>query len=122
MADKLVRSIAKGVVFGSVSSLLVSVVITLLLYIEIVGVVLASKMLYGAFVVILFIASFITARNMGSRGLFVGLGIGCVLMLFGALYRFLGIETGVGSTFLIRGAVTLLVAIAGAVIGTNTVK
>jgi len=122
MSGRLMKSVAKGVIFALMSSLFVSVIVTSLLYFEIIGVGLASKILYGAFIVILFIATFITARKVGSRGLFVGLGIGCAVILIGALYRFIGVETGVGLTFLIRSAVTLLVATASAVMGVNTVK
>jgi len=122
ISHNLVRSAAMGVIFALVSSLLASVIVTTLLYFEVIGIGLASKILYGVFVVILFIASFITARQVGSRGLFVGLGIGGVVILIGAMYRFLGVETGVGVTFLIRSAVTLLVSTASAVMAVNTVK
>ena len=122
MTDKLVKSVATGVITALVSSLLVSLIITSLLYFEIVGVGFASKFLYAAFVVILFITSFVTARKIGSRGLFVGLGTAGLIVLFGVLYRFIGIEVGIGLSFVIRSAVTFIVAIVGAVAGVNTVK
>lgn len=122
MTDKLVKSAATGIIFALVSSLVASLIITSLLYFETVGVSLASRILYGAFIIILFIASSITARKIGSRGLFVGLAIAGVVILFGALYRFIGIETGVGLPFAIRSAVTAVVATAGSVAGVNTVK
>jgi len=122
MTHKSMRSAVTGIIFALVSSLLVSLIITTLLYFEIISVGITSKILYGAFVIILFIASFIIARKIGSRGLFVGLGIGIVIILFGAMYRFIGIEAGIGFPFLIRSAITLLVATAGSVAGVNTVK
>lgn len=122
MTEKLVRAVVKGLVFALVCSLVVSVVVASLLYFEVIGISLASKILYGAFVVVLFISSFVIARQFGSRGLFVGFGIGCMIVLIGVLYRFIGIESGVGLSFLIRSAVTLLVATTGAVMGVNTVK
>jgi len=122
MINKLVKSVAIGFIFALASSLLTSLIVTLLLYFEIVGVVLASRILYGAFVVILLIAAFVTARKIGSRGLFVGLGIAGGVILFSALYRFIGIESGIGLSFAIRSVITLLVATVGAVAGVNTVK
>ena len=122
MTDKLVKSVITGVIFALASSLFVSLIISSLLYFEIIGASLASKILYGAFVVILFITSFITARKVGSRGLIIGLGIAGVVILLGALYRFIGIEAGVGLSFAIRSAVTVLVATAGAVAGVNTTR
>ena len=122
MTEKLVKSGVTGVVFALISSVFISLILTLLLYFELIGVGLASKILYGAFVVILFAMSFIIARIVGSKGLFIGLGIAGAVILFGALYRFIGIETGIGITFGIRSAVTALVSIVGAVMGVNTVK
>jgi len=120
--NKLAKSVVIGVIFACLSSLLVSVIVASLLYFEIMSIGFASKLLYGAFIVILFIASFIIARKVGARGLFMGLAIGSFVILIGALYRFIGIETGIGLTFLIRSAITLLTATAGAVMGVNTVK
>ena len=122
MTDKLVKSAITGIIFALVGSLLVSLIITALLYFEIISVGLASRILYGVFVIILFIASFITARKIGTRGLFVGLGIAGVIILLGAMYRFIGIEAGIGVSFAIRSAITLLIATAGSVAGVNTVK
>ena len=120
--NRLVKSASIGIIFALISSLLVSVIIATLLYFEVMNLGLASKILYGAFIAILFIASFMTARNIGARGLFIGLGIGCAVVLVGALYRFIGVETGIGITFLVRSAVTLLVATSSAIMGVNTVK
>ena len=122
MTDKLVKSAVTGTIFALMSSLLISLIITLLLYFEIVGAGLASRFLYGGFVVILFITSFITARKIGSRGMFIGLGIAGLIILLGAMYRFIGIEVGIGLSFVIRMAVTLLIATAGSIAGVNTVK
>ena len=122
MTDRLMKSAITGIIFAAVGSLLVSLIAALLLYFEVVGVGTISKVLYGAFVVILFMASFITARKIGSRGLFVGLGIGIAIILFGAMYRFIGIESEIGVSFLIRSAIILLVATAASVAGVNTVK
>lgn len=122
MIDRLVKSVALGVVFALISSLFISLIITLLLYFEAINVGLASRVSYVSFATILFIASFITARKIGSRGLFVGLGIASAIILFGALYRFIGIESGVGVSFAIRSTIIVLVATTGAVAGVNTVK
>ena len=122
MTHQLAKAAIIGITVALVGSLFASLIITALLYFEIVSVGLASKILYGLFVVILFIASLITARKIGSRGLFVGLGIGGVIILFGVMYRFIGIEVGIGLPFAIRSAITLLVAVAGSVAGVNTAK
>jgi len=122
MTDKLVKSVITGIVFALVSSLFVTLILASLLYFEIVGQALASKILYGAFVVILLITSFVTARMVGSKGLYIGLGIAGGLILLGALYRFIGIEAGIGMPFAIRSGVTVLVATAGAVAGVNTTR
>jgi len=122
MTDKLVKSVITGVVFALASSLLVSLIMSALLYFEIVGATLAAKILYGAYVIILFIASFVTARKVGSRGLIIGLSIAGAMILLGALYRFIGIEAEIGLPFAIRSAVTVLVATAGAVAGVNTTR
>ena len=122
MTDKLVKALATGIIFALVSSLFVSLIISSLLYFELISCTIASKILYGAYVVILFITSFVTARKVGSRGLFIGLGIAGVVIFLGALYRFIGIEVEVGLSFAIRSAVTVLVATAGAVAGVNTTR
>lgn len=109
-------------IFAAICSIFTSLVLALLLYFELIGAGLASKVLYGAFVVILFVASFIIAKIVGKKGLIVGLGIGGAIVALGAMYRFIGIETGVGLTFAIRSAITLVVSVMGAVIGVNTVK
>ena len=120
MTDKLVKSIISGLVFALVSSLFVSLILASLLYFEIVGAALVSKILYGAFVVILLITSYIVARKIGSRGILIGLSIAGGMIFLGALYRFIGIEAGIGLPFVIRSAITALVATAGAVAGVNT--
>jgi len=109
-------------IFVLASSIVTSLIMIALLYFEIVGPVKNSKILYGAFVVILFIASFIAARTISSRGLLIGFGIAGVVILLSAMYRFIGVETGLGLAFLIRSAVTILVACSGAVVGVNTSK
>jgi len=119
---KSAKSAITGITFALVASLFLSLIITALLYFEIISVGLASRILYGAFVIILFIASFITARKISARGLFVGLGIAGVIILLGAMYHFIGIEAGIGLPFAIRSAITLVVAAAGSVAGVNTVK
>jgi len=122
MTDKLVKPVLKGIAFAVVAGLVVSLIVTLLLYFELMGVVLASKILYGAFSIILFMTAFITARKIGSRGLFVGLSLAGGVILLGTLYRLVGIETGLNLAFLVRSLITGLVAIVGAVLGVNTVK
>ena len=122
MTDKLVKPIVTGIIFALISSLFISLIISSLLYFEIIDVSFAAKFLYGAFVVILFITSFVTARKVGSRGLLIGLGIAGGVIVLGALYRFIGIEAGIGLPFAIRSAVTVIVATAGAVAGVNTTR
>jgi len=120
MTDKLVKSVITGIVFALVCSLFISLIVSSLMFFEIIGATFAAKILYGAFIIILFITSFVVARKIGSRGIYIGLVIaGCVIVL-GALYRFIGIEVGVGLPFLIRSLVTVLVATVGAVAGVNT--
>lgn len=122
MTGKLTKSVAKGLAFAIVCGLLVSLVVTLLLYFELAGVATASKILYGAFCVILFIMAFVIARRIGSKGLFVGLGLAGGIVVIGTVYRFVGVEAGLSLAFLIRSAITTLVATVGAVLGVNTVK
>jgi len=122
MTDKLVKPVAKGLAFALVSGLLVTLVVTLLLYFEIVGVTASSRILYGAFCIILLLTSFMTARRIGSRGLFVGLGIAGGVVVIGAIYRLIGVEAGLNFAFLTRSAITTLISTGGAVLGVNTVK
>lgn len=122
MTEKIVKPVLNGMVFAVIAALSISLIVTLFLYFEIIGVPLATKILYGAFVAILFTTAFITARKIGSRGLFIGLGVaGCVILL-GILYRLIGIEAGLNLAFLVRSAITTLVATTGAVLGVNTIK
>ena len=120
MRDKLIKSVVTGIVFALVSSLFISLIVSSLMFFEIIGITFASKILYGAFIIILFITSFVVARIMGSRGIYIGLVIAGGIVVLSAMYRFIGIETGVGMPFLIRSVVTVLVAVVGAVAGVNT--
>jgi len=122
MTEKLLKPILKGGAFAIGAGLAASLVVTLLLFFELMGVALAAKVLYGVFVFILFATAFITARKIGSRGLFVGLGLGGAVILLGIVYRLIGVEAGLNLAFLIRSVVTGLIATVGAVLGVNTVK
>ena len=122
MTDKLLKPIAKGLAFAFVSGLLIALVVTLLLYFEVIGIATSSRILYGAFCIILFAAAFITARRIGSRGLFIGLGIAGGVVFIGTIYRLIGVEAGLNLAFLVRAAITTLVATGGSVLGVNTVK
>jgi len=109
-----------GMTFGICA--VITLITSLLLYFEIMGLATVSKVLYAAFVIILLLFSFICARIVAFRGLFVGLAIGGGLVLLSLLYRLIGIESGLDMTFVIRSAIVLLVAVSGAVVGVNTVK
>lgn len=122
MTEKLIKPVLKGVGFAVITALIASLVVTLLLFFELVGVVTATRILYGAFSTILFATAFITARKIGSRGLFVGLGLAGIVILLGTLYRLVGVEAGLNLAFLLRSVITGLVATVGAVLGVNTVK
>lgn len=122
MTEKIIKAIIKGVIFGSISSLVMSLIMTSLLYFEIINVATSTMISYGGFVVILFITAFITARCVGSKGLFIGIAMAGSVIVLSLLYRFLGIETGIGLTFIIRSGITLLVLTMGAVMGVNTAK
>lgn len=122
MTDRIVKAIVTSGIFALASSIVISLIMTTLLYFEIIGQSTSSKILYGAFVVILLITSFVVARIVGSRGLLIGLGIFGITILLTAMYRFIGVESGLGLTFLIRSAITALVACVGAVVGVNTSK
>lgn len=101
---------------------IVSLIMSVFLYFEMIGLSTVSKVLYGTFVIVLLVFSFVCARIVGAKGLFVGLSIGLGLVLLSLLYRLIGVESGIGITFMIRNAVILLVAASGAVVGVNTVK
>jgi len=122
MADKLMKSIAKSITFAVCTSLIISLLISLLIYFEIIGVDLASKILYAAFILIIFGTTFITARNVGSKGLVVGLVSAAIITVLSAMYRLVGVEIALDLAFTIRTLITFLVSIIGAVVGVNTVK
>ena len=120
MTDRIVKAVATSGIFATISGMLISLIMTALLYFEIIGVVTSSKILYGAFIIILLITSFIAARIACSRGLLIGLSIAGTTILLTAMYRFIGVESGLGFSFLIRSAIIVLVACMGAVVGVNT--
>jgi len=122
MTEKLVKPVIKGLAFALSLSLVIAVVVTLLLYFEVVGVPFAGKVLYGTFILILFVTSFMVARTIGSRGLLVGLGIAGFVIFIGAMYRLVGVESGLNLQFLIRSAITLLVSTFASIAGVNTVN
>ena len=116
------KAMVRGGVFALASGMVMSLIMTTLLYFEIIGPVISAKVLYGAFILILLMTSFIAARIVGSRGLLIGLGISSVAILLTAMYRLIGVEAGIGLSFLIRSVIISLVACAGAVVGVNTSK
>lgn len=122
MTDRIVKAVVTGGIFALVSSIAISLIMTSLLYFEIVGPVASSKILYGGFVVTLLITSFVAARIIGMRGLLIGIVISGVMILLSAMYKFIGVESQIGLAFLIRSAITALVACVGAVVGVNTSK
>jgi putative membrane protein (TIGR04086 family) len=122
MTDRIVKAVMKSGIFAASSSIVISLIMTTLLYFELVEAATSSKILYGSFIIILLITSFVAARIVSSRGLLVGLVIAGVTILFSAMYRFIGVESTLGLAFLIRSAITVLVACVGAVVGVNTSK
>lgn len=122
MTDRIVKAGVTGGIFALVTSIMCSLLMTSLLYFELVGSVTNSRILYGAFVVILLMTSFIVARMVGLRGLLIGIVISAIIILLSTMYRFIGVESGIGFTFLTRSVITALVACIGAVIGVNTSK
>jgi len=120
--NRLLKSAAIGFAFALVCAIVTAGILTALVYFEVMGVTAASKFSYGAFVLILFTSSFIIAKKIGSRGLFVGLGIAACIILLGSMHRAIGIEGAFGLQFIIRAAITTLVAAGGAVTGVNTIK
>ena len=120
MRDKIVKAVGISGIFALVSIFAVSLLMSTLLYFEILEVDIISKILYGAFVVILLITSFLAARTIGSRGLLIGFVITGILVVLSAMYRLIGIETGLDLAFLIKGAIILLVACIGSVVGVNS--
>jgi len=121
MTDKIRRSVITSGMFALVSSLLASLIITMLVYFEVVKITLALKILYGAFVSIVFMTSFISARKIATRGVVIGLVTASVFIAFSGLYHFRAMN-GLGLVFGIRSAITLVVATAGAIIGVNASK
>jgi len=119
---KFGKSLLSGFGFAFLFSIIISLIVASLIFFEVIGVVFGQKLLYSAYVLILFVIAFTTARKVGSRGLFVGIGISILVILLGTLYRFIGVETGLTAAFGIRTAITSLVAIVGAIAGVNTVK
>ena len=122
MTDRVVKAIVTSGVFALASGVVMSLIVTALLYFEIIEPVTSSKILYGTFIIILLITSVVAARGVGSRGLLIGLGISGIMILLTAMYRFIGIESGIGLSFLIRSAIIALVACIGTVVGVNTSK
>lgn len=122
MTDRIIRAVATSGIFAAVSSVVVSLLMTALLYFELAEIVVISKILYGAFVVILLMTSFVAARIIGSRGLLTGLSISGIVILFSVMYRLIGLESGLEFGFLGRSVVTVLAACGGTVVGVNTSK
>jgi len=122
MTDKIRQSVITSGIFTLVSSLLASLVITMLVYFEVVKITLALKILYGAFVSIVFMTSFISARKIATRGVVIGLVTASIFIAISGLYHFRAMDSGLGLAFGIRSAITLVVATAGAIVGVNTSK
>lgn len=120
--ERRIKTVGTGLGIAFVIALLITIVVTLLLYIELLGVAGATRILYGGFITVLFFISFTTARQIGSRGLFVGLAIAGILIILSMMYRLIGVESSLNLAFLIRSGITLLVSTTGAVFGVNTVK
>ena len=122
MTTKQIKALAlTGIITFSICAI-VTLIMTLFLYFEVIGSDMVSKVLYALFVGILLIFSFICARVVATRGFLVGLGIGIGIVSLSLLYRLIGVESGIDMTFVIRSAITILVAVSGAVVGVNTVK
>jgi len=122
MMEKMLKAACVGVGFALVSAILLSLVVTSLLYFEVAGIVLMQKVMYVSFVMISFVVAFIASRIVRVRGLLVGLSVASVFIVFGLLYHMIGVEQSIGASFLIRSLVSLVVCLAGSVIGVNTVK
>jgi len=122
MTNKKIKAlgVASAIMFGICA--VVSLIMSLFLYFEIIGITMVSKVLYAVFVAALLLFSFVCARIVEVRGLFVGLAIGTGLVVLSLLYRLIGIESGLNMTFVIRSGIVMLVTISGAVVGVNTVK
>ena len=122
MDHKAFKAVGVSGLFASISGVIVSLIVSVLVYFEWMSPATSMRVLYGLFVLVLFITAFVCARLMEKRGFLVGLGVATVIVLLGLLYRVLGIEAPLSVSFLIRSAVTLLVASVAAIAGVNTKK
>lgn len=122
MTNKKIKAlgIAGVTMFGIYAAM--SLVMSVFLYFEIMGMTSVSKVLYGMFVVTLLLFSFLCARIVEVRGLFVGLALGLGFVFLSLLYRIIGVGNGISMTFMIRSGIVMLVAVSGAVVGVNTVR
>ena len=122
MTRKQVKALAVTAIIAFLVCSIATLIAALFLYFEVVSPALMSKVLYGVYIGTLLVFSFVCAKIVMSRGLLVGLAIALGVILFSLLHRLIGVEGHVGMSFFIRSAITMLVAVSGAVIGVNTVK
>ena len=122
MAEKLVKVALVGTIFVAISGFLISMGVATLLYFEWLDVGTSVPLLYGFFLLMVLVTSFLVAREVKARGLLLGLALAGVVIALFVLYRFVGVETGFDLRLLIRSVATLLTSCAGAVIGVNVKK
>ena len=122
MQERLLTTIMRGGLFVLVSSVLFTLIITTILFFELAGAGTINKLLYGAFIAIAFITSIICARSIRAKGWLAGASVAGVFIVFGLLYRLIGVEAGLGLGFLTRAGITLAVCLIGGMLGVNTVK
>ena len=119
MTQKLGRALLQGLAFIVISILILGLLITTFAYFEWFSISILEKLIYASFVAVFFIGTTIIAKKVGEKGWLIGVLVAAVVILLSLMYQLIGIDSSLTFKFAIRCVITLVICLAGGMIGVN---
>ena len=119
MSERLGKALLHGIAFIVISILILGLLITTLAYFEWISVGTLEKLIYVSFIATFFIGTAIISKGFAQKGWLIGIAMATFMVLLSMLFYTIGVETSLTFKFMIRSIITVVVCIAGGMIGVN---
>lgn len=119
MSERLGKAVLHGIAFIVISILILGLLITTLAYFEWISVGVLEKLIYGSFIVTFFIGTAIISKGFAQKGWLIGVAMATIMVLLSTLFYTIGIDAPLTLKFAIRSIITIVVCVAGGMIGVN---
>lgn len=122
MTQNLGRAFLVGLAFIVISILVLGLIITTFAYFEWFSMGMIDKLIYFAFVLVLFIGTVLVAKIVQEKGWLIGLVMSAIFIFLTLLYYWIGVDAPLSFKFFIRCVITLVICMAGGMVGVNLPK